>query len=692
MISKSQNNSYTSIYNNELENETSLVDGSQFEDTSEKNLHLKTYDKDDFKLVKSRLPFKDSVKMAASGLRQQPVRLVFVSIITLVAFTLMGFIITASTVSSRQILINNFNQYGFKNINITSVYNNGSYTSEYNASDISDEQLKAMENISGKRPLIPVGSGSSGIPTVNFNNYVTGTIDADMYDSMILDISYQYLRVPSNPALSNFTIKDDIDRTPAGRLPSEYAVDEVAINDWQASLFFKYGYRDINTGTIIDINKYSDLIGLPLGFGHIVGVVSTDVDIAMFDKYKDQEVGGLKSFVADGTKYTSLGYVYVGEMFDPNSSDIAQSLEWSFSDSSLSSHYAVSIDLTDSNNQHIKELTYGQSFPKLYNYSSVATANKVKGDGDRVLEGITVPQSMQADIDDMNLSLKDDEVFISLSMGYFDGYYYIDFNEDGLPIKIEDSLYEIFDKSGMKISLQTDNGAKIEYKVKGIIRAGTIDKPSPLEHFLNGQSIIFSNQEAERWRKDDTPTVESRRSVVLPLSDSKSIKDVLNFVDASGKSDGKGGTYSLQLNSNISGILSTVNGVLMKVTQALIYVGIGFAIFAGLLFMNFISTSVAFKLKQIGILRALGARSRDVFTIFFTEGILLAIILLTLSIISTWICLMIINNILTINVMSIGWQTLTTMIGVAMIVVFVATFIPVHKVANKNPVDAIKNR
>ena len=55
-------------------------------------------------------------------------------------------------------------------------------------------------------------------------------------------------------------------------------------------------------------------------------------------------------------------------------------------------------------------------------------------------------------------------------------------------------------------------------------------------------------------------------------------------------------------------------------------VSIIFAIFAIILLMNFIITSIFHSKKTIGILRGLGAKKTDVMKIFFQEGLLVGII------------------------------------------------------------------
>ena len=93
-------------------------------------------------------------------------------------------------------------------------------------------------------------------------------------------------------------------------------------------------------------------------------------------------------------------------------------------------------------------------------------------------------------------------------------------------------------------------------------------------------------------------------------------------------------------------ILDQFGGTLKDVAEILLYVGIGFAVFAALLLMNFISTSISYKKREIGILRALGARGSDVFGIFFNESSVISIINFTLATIATFVTCGILNNVI----------------------------------------------
>ena len=126
--------------------------------------------------------------------------------------------------------------------------------------------------------------------------------------------------------------------------------------------------------------------------------------------------------------------------------------------------------------------------------------------------------------------------------------------------------------------------------------------------------------------------------------------------------------------------------------------GIGLAVFSALMLMNFISISITYKKREIGILRALGARSFDVFGIFFNESFIIAFINFVLATVATFIASAVISDVLIkqlgieLVLLSAGIRQIALIFGVSLLVAFLSSLLPVYKIAKKKPIDAINNR
>ena len=116
------------------------------------------------------------------------------------------------------------------------------------------------------------------------------------------------------------------------------------------------------------------------------------------------------------------------------------------------------------------------------------------------------------------------------------------------------------------------------------------------------------------------------------------------------------------------------------------------------MFANFIATSISYKKQEIGILRAIGSRSNDVFRIFFSESFLIAMINFVLSAAGTCAVTAFINYVIRnhygilVTVLNFGVRQCLLLFAVSLLVALIASFFPVKKIASKRPIDAIRNR
>lgn len=129
---------------------------------------------------------------------------------------------------------------------------------------------------------------------------------------------------------------------------------------------------------------------------------------------------------------------------------------------------------------------------------------------------------------------------------------------------------------------------------------------------------------------------------------------------------------------------------------AFLIIGLVLAVFAFLLMFNFISASITAKKKEIGILRAIGARTTDVFKIFLSEAMIIALICFVISTAGSFGTCVLLNNVITadtilnVSIFVFGPISVLCVLAIALVTAIVSTVIPVGLYSRKPPVASIR--
>lgn len=125
--------------------------------------------------------------------------------------------------------------------------------------------------------------------------------------------------------------------------------------------------------------------------------------------------------------------------------------------------------------------------------------------------------------------------------------------------------------------------------------------------------------------------------------------------------------------------------------------GIIMAILTILIMISLISFSIVRQTKEIGILRAMGAKIKDVMRIYLFESFFVSLVVFIFGLILTIVGITL-NNIMfsSINlpnttILIFSPLTLATLFISSIVFINLATLIPLKKVAKLKPIDAIKN-
>ena len=124
-----------------------------------------------------------------------------------------------------------------------------------------------------------------------------------------------------------------------------------------------------------------------------------------------------------------------------------------------------------------------------------------------------------------------------------------------------------------------------------------------------------------------------------------------------------------------------------------------FLLFTIFIFMNFINSSIKLRKKEIGILRALGCKSKDIIKMFLTESAIIMIISLIITYFTIPLIISAVNNFISYNLIIVKIDAITFDTQQMLIISFlmlaitiIANIIPIRKITKMKPVDIIFNK
>ena len=134
--------------------------------------------------------------------------------------------------------------------------------------------------------------------------------------------------------------------------------------------------------------------------------------------------------------------------------------------------------------------------------------------------------------------------------------------------------------------------------------------------------------------------------------------------------------------------------MITSMQEVFLIVGAVLGVFAALMLLNFISVSITAKRKDIGILRAVGARGSDVFKIFFAEAFIIAVICFVLATVGAFVVCNVLNTsmVTIVNMKLLNFQIVNVglILAVSFGISILATFFPVYFASKKSPVESIR--
>lgn len=638
-----------------------------FHDTQTEQLHTKNNNRNHLKLIRSKLPLKNSFRFALSNLRLKPFRLVMTIFLSVVSFTLFG-------------LTDTFWQYDKETATFNSIKDNKiDYITIGKNSIIEDKENDYSYELQTKMNADDLALLNKEFPQYHFTNTFSQDNIGSSFDISQHITHLKELNENNNPLYqTSFSSLATIDTQTIkqknfqliGSLPEND--EEIVITKYIAQLFKNFGYQITdNQGktTTYDITKIEDLLNKELTVTvnnqphtlKISGILDTHIDLSRYEEMISDDQGIMTYYLQNelhillSESYHNIGYIH-DSLF-----------------SQLISNY--SFYATQKNNIYLELYKDEEYYPTeyFYNYDDVDHNNIVEFNNDgsvylnyhtikniKTADGSTIEDHVLQNVDDINNNKQMTEAIKKTVIQYQN---------------------EIVN-SQFKLSLaDTKYRENIIDQLAGIYM-NDIQNESHV-FVLKDKLISQYNLKKDGYAK----------YFVAPLEDDQSLKDIIAYTYNDGI---KSSNYTL--NNQVMPMLTTVNTLTSALKDIFFYMAIGFAVFAAIMFCNFIVTSIANKQHEIGILRAVGARSMDILKIFFNESLIIALINWLLSCLMCYFGVTFFNHYINnefqviVTILDFGMIQIFLLLLISLAIAFISSFFPVYRISRKKPIDAIKGR
>ena len=622
---------------------------------------FKSEDGSQFKLIKSKLPLKNAFKIGASGLKHKKIRLVFTILLSCIAFGLFGLSDTFGAYNHIKTCTNSLVDSGVKYLSVAKskkIDNNGNYYWRDYGYKISENNLTEI-------------SKGVGVPMQGVYNPANSDLSFDAQTNPEVELTETeyniYSRAFSGFAEIDYSVIDNMGfELLAGTLP-DGTRDEIAVSEYIFEIFKKAEYFDGETyNTAKDgtktpiyqkINEVNDLIGKTITLNNvkytITAVIDTGFDISRYTSLTEKKDHKTKA-------EQMVDYVLYNEFCSSSA----------YSYAGLIMVGSEKMEKLISERPPMSEITEGyiNFYSPTDNYSVdsnyMATFDDIKGENIIWIDG-------------EKKTLGEKEIIATLDV-------INPYNEELGSEAFAKSLKSKNTLSAWEYNFYNDENTE-GWKLVGIIDNVTEGNKSKLNSTLVTSASVFKKY------TEGSDKIYSFAVGAMP-EDKEEVRSAVAYCYR------EDANIRYQVQNSVTFELDSVNDALKILSKYFFWIGIGFAAFAALMLANFIGTSISYKKQEIGILRAIGSRSNDVFRIFFAESFIIAMINFVLSSIGVFVATVIINQLMRtevgilITILSFGIRQLVLLLAVSIFVAFIASFLPVKRIASKRPIDAIRNR
>ena len=672
VIIVSHDNESANIYGDRI---IEIKDGSVINDTD--NSNIVDSNMQQYKIIKSKLPFKDSFKLGIGSLKHKKVKLVFTILLTICTLLFLSVTDTLSSYDvekahakllvdkgEKSILVEKYKFFGYDSYDF---YNK-------NQIKITLEDEKNIET-DLKSKFYPVYKLQQSYSYMSSGEILKiGEIDRDILYTL------NGAHINMNIIVSN-DFEDLINEKIIGRYPSNY--NEILISNYIADLIIDGG---ITTYEKNDTDEFNDEYSFkPTNYEEIVNSNKT----FYFGNAGKVKIVGIIDY--DLSKYKPLK----NKKYDANKTtdeelELQRDLRLK-ADSIYGNVYVISNFIENLDVETIELLDENMFYYRL-------SSDDISLQTDGYYIAAAVPQKEIEYYDGTRWvktkTLKENEVIINMyqlisgsERDYHKGLEkYISNNPDEDRDILEKKFFVNYIKDyniiGKSVNFAVrDNKDRVikEYKDLKIIGITGVGEQT------EGRNYYLSYDLVGKYKID----VLQKTGYLIPMTEYKDFKYMLD---------------AFPYNQSIQAVTPYSEEVTMLVRTIEILKNIAFwvslvlFIFTVFLIGNFIMTSIHYRKKEIGVLRALGSRSIDVIKIFLWEGLVMSFISATVSA----ALLIIVTNLLNSMIMAgtnmiltpfiLGIRQFVIIYLIVFIVTIISSIIPIIKISKMKPIDAILNK